>query len=319
MALSKFDDATFIAAWSRLRSPTRVAKELGVSVRAACSRRDAVQLRHGLVLPVSDVRSPNFVLTLPENQKRATLDIDSGVAIVFSDAHYWPGIVTAAHRALVVAVGELKPALIVANGDIFDGAQVSRHGRIGWAKGPSVKDELDAVRDRLAEIEAVAGNAKLHRTIGNHDLRFETRLSGNVPEYEGVGGFTLKDHVPRWSVSMSLMVNGSCMVKHRYHNGVHATWNNALKSGTSIVTGHLHALQVRPFTDYNGTRYAVDTGTLADPTGDQFEYAEDAPSNHRAGFAVLTWRNGRLLPPELLEVIDEEEGLVCFRGQVVAV
>jgi hypothetical protein len=109
------------------------------------------------------------------------------------------------------------------------------------------------------------------------------------------------------------------MIKHRYHNGIHAAYNNTMKSGASIVTGHLHALQVRPYTDYNGTRYAVDTGTLADPFGAQFTYAEDNPANHRSGFAVLTFHKGKLMPPELCEVVNEEEGLVFFRGRSFAV
>ena len=86
-----------------------------------------------------------------------------------------------------------------------------------------------------------------------------------------------------------------------------------------MVTGHLHALQVRPYTDYNGTRYAVDTGTLAYPAGPQFVYAEDSPFNHRSGFAILTFHKRKLLPPELVEVVDEDEGLVFFRGQVISV
>lgn len=134
-----------------------------------------------------------------------------------------------------------------------------------------------------------------------------------------VHGFCLEDHFPAWKFGMSLLVNGHTMIKHRWHNGVHATHNNVLKSGVSMVTGHLHALQVRPYTDYNGTRYAVDTGTLAAVNGPQFTYSEDTPANHRSGFAVLTFHRGRLLPPELLEVIDEDAGLVCFRGQVIAV
>jgi hypothetical protein len=129
----------------------------------------------------------------------------------------------------------------------------------------------------------------------------------------------LIDHFPRWKFSMSLMVNGSCMIKHRYHNGVHAIYNNTLKSGTSIVTGHLHSLKVTPWTDYTGTRYGVDTGSLADVNGQQFSYAEDNPKNHRSGFAVLTFYDGKLLPPELCEVLDEEQGIIYFRGNVFKV
>jgi hypothetical protein len=74
-----------------------------------------------------------------------------------------------------------------------------------------------------------------------------------------------------------------------------------------------------PWTDLTGTRYGVDTGSLANVWGDQFLYTEDSTRNHRSGFAVLTFYEGKLLPPELCEVLDEDEGLVVFRGEVLKV
>jgi hypothetical protein len=53
---------------------------------------------------------------------------------------------------------------------------------------------------------------------------------------------------------------------------------------------------------------------LDDPA---FEYAEDNPKNWRSGFAVLTFWQGKLMPPELCEVISE--GIVYFRGQIIEV
>ncbi len=103
-------------------------------------------------------------------------------------------------------------------------------------------------------------------------------------------------------------------MKHRWHNGQHATYNNTLKSGRSIVTGHLHKLQVYPYSDYGGRRYGVDTGTLAEPYGDQFVYTEMNPVNWCSGFCVLTFKDGMMLPPELCEVIN---GSAYFRGQKV--
>ena len=58
----------------------------------------------------------------------------------------------------------------------------------------------------------------------------------------------------------------------------------------------------------------MQTGTLAVPTGPQFEYAENGYTPACAGFAVLTFKDGRLLPPEICEVI---EGRAMWRGQVV--
>jgi hypothetical protein len=107
------------------------------------------------------------------------------------------------------------------------------------------------------------------------------------------------------------------IIKHRYKGGVHATHNNTVNAGVSVVTGHLHSLKVTPFSDYNGCRYGVDTGTLAETDGPQFTYAEINPSNHRSGFAVLNFFNGQLLWPELVHRFSEDH--IEFRGEVIDV
>lgn len=83
-----------------------------------------------------------------------------------------------------------------------------------------------------------------------------------------------------------------------------------------MVTGHLHSLKVSPITDYNGVRYGVDSGTLADIDGPQFrDYLEENPTNWRSGFVVLTFYNGKLLMPELVMKFNNEA--IEFRGQVI--
>lgn len=251
----------------------------------------------------------------PINQ-RYPLSIADGCIIVGSDAHYWPGEASTAHRAFVSLIRTLKPAAVILNGDIFDGATISRHDAEGWVQRPNVKQELEAVQDRLAEIEKVSANAKLIRTRGNHDQRFERRLASMVPEYAGVQGMVLSDHIPRWKVCRSVWVNDmEAVVTHRWHNGIHASYNNALRSGVSYVTGHLHSLKVTPWTDLRGDRYGVDTGTLADPYSPAFDYAEDSPRNWRSGFVVLTFAGGKLMPPEMVQKVGE--GRVYFRGRVI--
>lgn len=313
----KISDEAFLECFLRLRSPEAVAKELGINTRAVYRRRDSLQKTQNIELRTFDTRKPS--LLLPENQLRAELTVSDCSIVVFSDAHYWPDLVSTAHMALIEVIQSLpNVAAIIANGDVFDGATTGRHGRIGWSTAPTTKQELEAVQDRLGEIEAVAPkNAKLIRTWGNHDIRFDSRLSSVAPEYEGIVGMALSDHLPMWKACWSLMINDRVMVKHRYHNGIHATFSNTVKAGRSIVTGHLHRLCVTPWGDYNGRRWGVDTGTLADPSGPQFAYAEDNPSPHCAGFAVLTFDDmGNMLPPELCEVID---GRAYFRGRRVDV
>lgn len=252
------------------------------------------------------------------------MEVPNGIVIVFSDAHYFPGIATTAHKGLLKLIPILKPKVIICNGDAFDGATISRYPRIGWDSKPSVKQELDAVDERLGEIVKAArslrNGCKLAWPLGNHDSRFETYLAANAGNYEGVSGFHLKDHFPEWLPCWAIEINGHTVIKHRYKNGIHAAHNNTVNSGKTIITGHLHSLKVTPWTDYNGTRWGVDTGTLADadPFAPQFvDYLEGNSVNWRSGFAVLTFRDSRLMMPELVQVFDEDS--VEFRGEVIKV
>jgi predicted phosphodiesterase len=307
-------DAEFIELWHKHKSASRMARELGMDIRNIYERRRNLENRYRMRLVADDPRAQKYYVR--DYMSRMDVDMDDGVIFVASDAHYWPGEVSAAHKAFVKLVKKHKPDIIVMNGDAFDGASISRFGKASWGTHaiPSVKQELEAVSDRLGEIEKVAGNGKLVFTMGNHDLRFESKLANTVPEFEGVPGFSLKEHLSRWLFCMSMMVNKNLMIKHRYHNGIHATWNNSLKSGVSMVTGHLHRLQATIVSDYNGTRWGVDTGTLSETEGDHMSYGEDNPKNHCSGFAVLTIKNGRLIQPEFCAVLD---GVAYFRGQAV--
>lgn len=320
MAAPKCSQQEFIALWEKLGSANEVAKALGLNIRNVQSRRRYIESKFGIYLKSRNEKSPDFKVTYPENNVRTTAEISDGVVIVASDCHYWPGIVTTAHRALVNIIKRLKPKMVVINGDAFDGASISRHPASNWQSLPSVKQELEACQERLGEVQKAAKGSVLHWTWGNHDLRFNARLASQVGDtWKGIEGMDLRDHFREWKFSTSLMINDNTMIKHRYHNGIHAVYNNALKSGVSIVTGHLHSLKVTPWTDYNGTRYGVDTGTLATLEGQQFDYAEDNPKNWRSGFAVLTFYNGKLMPPELCEVVNEEDGLAYFRGELFKV
>jgi hypothetical protein len=165
----------------------------------------------------------------------------------------------------------------------------------------------------LHEIAEASKNARKFWTFGNHDTRLFSKIAVNAPELTDM--MSLFDYFPGWYTGWRVDINDSVVIKHRWHGGVHATFNNVMKAGKSLVTGHLHQLKVTPYSDYRDCRrYGVDTGTLAEPYGDQFAYCEGNPVNWGSGFAVLTFRNGKLLPPELCEVI---EGEAFFRGEKV--
>ena len=310
----KCTDNEFIEAWNQLKSASAVSKKLKIELRAVYFRRRALENKYKIRLIADHVSAPEYYVR--DHMSRMDVDIDDAVIFVGSDAHYWPDEISVAHQAFVKLIKKHKPNIVVMNGDAVDGSSISRYPKAAWAtvKIPTVKEELEAVADRLYEIEKVAGNAKLIFTLGNHDMRFESKLANLAPEYEGIAGFSLKDHFPRWLFCMSIMLNKNLMIKHRYNNGIHGVYNNTVKAGTSMVTGHLHRLQAIIFSDYNGTRWGIDTGTLAETDGDHMGYGEDNPKNHCSGFAVLTIRNGRLIQPEFCAVLD---GIAYFRGQPV--
>ena len=310
----RYTDDEFIKTWNKLKSAAKVSKELGLEVRSVHERRRSIENRYRMRLESNSKSSPEYYVR--DHMSRMDVDLENATIFVASDAHYWPGEASEAHKAFVRLIKKMKPDVVVMNGDAFDGATISRYAKVGFPTHaiPNVKQELEAVSDRLGEIEKVAGNAKLVFTMGNHDQRFEAKLANVAPEFEGVRGFSLKEHFPRWLFCMSMFINKNLMIKHRYRNGIHGVYNNTLHGGVSMVTGHLHRLQAIIFSDYNGTRWGVDTGTLSDTEGDHMSYGEDNPKNHCSGFAVLTIKDGRLIQPEFCAVLD---GVPYFRGNKV--
>lgn len=324
MPNAQLSDEAFIEVWNRHQSLKGVSDEIKVSVRNVAKRRRGLEKKYDMTLATYDPRRPKYNTAAVAEHSRAVIPwkIDNGVILVGSDAHVWPGELTTAQRAFVYFCKHFSPAPIgiVANGDIFDGSRISRFPMASFLESgkPTVKQELEAVQDFLSKVESNRRGARLIWTLGNHDLRYEAFLAARTPEFEGIGGFHLKDHFPMWEPCWRIDINDDVVVKHRWHNGIHAVYNNTVKSGKTMVTGHLHSLKVTPWTDYTGNRYGVDTGCLADTDSEQtMHYTEAGPVNWRSGFAVLTFKNGKLLLPELVQKHDEQH--VEFRGQLIKV
>jgi Calcineurin-like phosphoesterase len=260
-------------------------------------------------------------VVISRDTKPNPVTIDDGVVMVASDCHYWPDDISTAHRAFCKLGKQLKPDIVIVNGDEFDGASVSRHGRTGWEQRPSVSQELQALSERMGEIVKATRGAHHLGTFGNHTIRADTYLAAHASAMEGVKGMKFEDWLPAWQYAWAWMVNGHTLIKHRIKGGIHATWNNTADAQVNTVTGHLHNLRVTPRSTMGptngGNLYGVDTGMLADPWGPQFSYVEQGPRNWRSGFAVLTFRDGVLMPPELVQVV--EEGIVFFRGEQISV
>jgi hypothetical protein len=310
MARSSVSDEVIVESITQL-GMQGTANKFGLDLRNLHYRRRSLEARLNIkITPKSAVQ--DYSVKHPE---RLTFHVDDGWVLVGSDAHYWPNVISTAHRGFVQACKELRPKLVILNGDIFDGASVSRHSPIQWESRPSVQQEIEACTERLDEIKNAAKNADLVWTLGNHDARFESRLAQAAPEYAKVHGVHLKDHFPEWLPCWSIWINDEVVVKHRFKGGMHAPQNNTLWAGKTMVTGHLHSQKVQPITDYNGTRWGVDCGTMADIFAESFrDYMEDSPRNWVSGFGAFRFVDGELLQPMMARVV--RDGVIDFMGKL---
>jgi hypothetical protein len=305
------DDQTFLQEFKSIGA-TALARKYDILERAVYARRRRLERIVGVV--ATPPTRGGHVEQLDKHPAGISLGIEDGHVLIGSDSHYWPGVVSTAHRAFLEFAKEYSPKVIIKNGDEADFPQISRHAPIAWEKRPKLSEEVDNLKAMLSEIEKVCPKARRIWPLGNHDGRFETRLATVAPEYANIHGVHLKDNFPQWEPCWATFINQDTVVKHRYKSGVHAPHNNTLWAGRTMVTGHLHALKVQPLSDYNGTRWGVDTGTMADPYGPQFyNYTELNPLNWRSGFVLLTFVNGKMLWPELVWVSGPDK--VQFRGK----
>jgi hypothetical protein len=243
-------DQEFIEIFKAVGSK-RASEILGTTERNVNYRRRRLEKISGTIAP------PTKQGTTKEYPHRAQLDVKNGLVLVGSDFHIWPGSESVALRAFKALCKELKPAAVILNGDVLDFPQISRHPPIGWESTPSPVQEIEAAQDHLNDIAQAAGRARKIWTLGNHDARFETRLATVASEYRNIKGIHLADHFPLWEKGWSAWINSDVVCKHRWKGGIHATHNNTVGAGKTMVTGHLHSQKVTPYTDYNGTRYGI--------------------------------------------------------------
>lgn len=257
------------------------------------------------------------------HKARIQVPIRDGCVFVLSDLHFY-GEYSLAYRAAYKLTKKLKPWAIINNGDAIDGASISR-----WPVGsftelasrPTVFDEVWLAAIRLSMFENLPFVKYRIWNLGNHDARFETRLAERVPEFAGIGGFTLKEHFPGWLPAWRTdLVDATCtpevVIQHRFKGGMHAGQNNVLWSGTSYVTGHDHMLKAYSITNVRGLFWGIHAGTLAPIDSKLFlHYTEDRPVNWQEGFAILWFRDGRFIGPELVHCTPD--GRALFRGQIL--
>ena len=298
---------------------TKLSVRLGVNERSVYARRRRLEARYS-----EHLAPPTKAALEAKYPHRLQHDLKNGTVLIGSDFHIWPGQESTALRAFKKFADDVRPSVVILNGDVLDFSLIGRHAPIMWETAPEPYQEIEAAQDHLHDIAKAAKRARKAWCLGNHDARFESNLANNAARYRNIKGVHLSDHFGLWEKCWSVCINepvrgGATMVKHKPKGGgMNAARASALNSGMSFVHGHLHSQKVTPITDYNGDRYGVDAGCIADPAYKQFvNYTEDAPLDWRSGFCLLTYKDGRLLMPELASVWDDRS--VQFRGSVIRV
>jgi hypothetical protein len=311
----KLPDAEFVAQFRELGAE-EMQRRNGGNLRAIYERRRNLEVKLGICL--SPPHKPHLHPQVSEHPGWVKLTVKDGIVLVGGDLHAWPGPMSPAMKAFISFAKKMKPAAVVLNGDVVDLAAVSKHARIGWSHEPRPADEIEAAQDQLHQLALAAGKTRKIWPLGNHDARLETTIANKTPQLERLHGTRLRDHFPEWEPCWACTINDDVVIRHKPNKGgTNSAYNSTIHAGKTIIHNHLHRQHVRAFTDYRGTRWGVDTGCLADPGAEAFlAYTEAAPLDWRSGFAVLTFRDGELMQPELVSVFGDK---VHWRGEFVKV
>jgi len=308
----------FVKAWSESGgSPVAVSEATGLSLRNVYARRSSLERLHGLTLQTGSRNGRETQYSSPAHfVRRRNFEVKDGTVVVFSDPHWLPDHSTTGQNALEIVIAKLKPVLVICGGDALNGDTISRYDPTrGHHKRFTLREELDCMVEHFSAVEKVAGKAQLAMALGNHDLRLSRYIAVQAQHALDLPMTRLEDWIPRWPLSWTIEINagtpGMTVIRHRNQPGM--LHLQAVKAGTHYAHGHLHRLNVHRVATFNGVRYSVDCGSLADPDSDAFDYAEGG-APHAQGFAVLTFKGGQLLPPELCEVVGD---MAYFRGAPV--
>lgn len=313
MPSPRLSDEAFVSEFETIGA-SGIARKYGCNERGVYDLRLRVERRIGRTLTAPSRKSVSY-------PGRVNLELRNGTVLVGSDFHIWPGEESTCLRAFKKFADDIKPDIVILNGDVMDFPRISRHPQ-NWETAPDPQEEIEAAQDHLQDIiSRCKRGAKKLWTLGNHDARFELMLASAAPQYRRVKGVHLSDHFGAWDKAMSVFLNeeiegGQTMIKHiPPGGGVNATRNFVIKAGIHVVHGHNHRQGVCRVSNYRRHDfYGVDGGMVADKEHKAFGYAQDNPLDWGQGFALLTYLDGILMPPELITKIDDRT--VYFRGQL---
>jgi|TARA_A100000172_G_scaffold76896_1_gene60792 hypothetical protein len=289
-------------------------------------RQQAEEITGKTLLPHTN-KSNYVTRTERENLPPLTNQIDVSknpyTMVVFSDAHF-EGHETPSYKILLKIIKELtltrELKCVVANGDIMDMSILSSFAKFHTEIRPkerTVQQEILDSQKQINKIQKVINNAKYPikqiATFGNHETRISKVAMSWGRAFEDLEAFKIQNLFPDWCWAMSHLLDDTVMIKHRMRGGVHTAYQNSMRAGIHIVTGHTHQLNARTFNTYSTSSMSIQTGHLSEA---YHPYLEDNVANDwNNGFAVITVDpKEKTVHPELVQV-SNYHGTAYFRGK----
>lgn len=255
---------------------SKAAIHLGIG-RTTLQNTVAAAKRYGMG---GTIAQSHAALVKSDIPGRLEFVIENGVVLVGSDAHYYPGIISAAHRALVSFCREMRPALVIMNGDLLDGAGISRHPPIGWSSTPKLIDELEAVRERLGEITVAADAAQRAWCQGNHDCLDSETQCLTRRGWVNYDDIVDTDHVLSLADGVAIWSRIDEIVKFAYDDVL----VRVDKRDVSMAVTPNHRVLLRRL-DWRSGRYEIE----------EYRYASNLPSSFNLPVSAITNHKGSTL------------------------
>jgi len=233
-------------------------------------------------------------------------------ALIIPDCHIPAHDERAYNLMLNVAADLPRIDEVVILGDFADFYSVS-----AWDKSPAIGthliDEVNAVNEKLDELEELFGDANLVFLQGNHEFRLDRYISSKAPELFGQVTveqlFRLKErgwkYVPFGPHQLYKIANSKLYCRHAPIGGnMHAAHNSVVKAGCSLIMGDNHRIQESQVVTINGENHrGITTGWLGDSTHLAMQYVK----NHHQwahGFSIATIMPDGTFFNSLIHIVD---------------
>lgn len=264
-----------------------------------------------------------FSVEFRKELKQARKDLAPKLAVVLSDIHT-PDEDKDAIEIVCDLMRDLKPQILVLNGDILDLPEVSRHdaGSLARLENKRIFQTFAAGNRLLDKLESAAGPQCTDKryVYGNHEHRLRRWLQqGDNAIFEGDVSLDiahrLKLEERAWQVFPDYPEAGTRLGKlwitHGQWCGKYPAARHLERYQTSVLVGHTHTEQTHHASTWNGPHVGYCAGYLADRTAKSMAYAPK-PNNWKQGFALVYVESNGNFHVQMLSIID---GILFYGGR----